>query len=142
MVFSYPSDWQIWEGTTPLSDVIQIGDYESQPLDALADRVPGHKLEIAMVIQPDGVSLNQWIQQTAEEFLGETGTLENLMINGFPAKLDHHTISYSSFGSVYVPLGDGTNRVLLIALYGPETDFAELRVVFDRILATVQITEQ
>lgn len=142
ITFSYPSDWQIWEGTTPLSDYIQIADFESKPLDALADKVPGHKLEIALVTQPLELSLEKWIKQTDKDFLGTVGTIEDLMIDGFPAKLDYQVIGYSTFGSVYIPLGDGTDRVILISLYGPEATYEELRPLFDSILETVQITAQ
>lgn len=140
--FAYPSGWQIWEGTTPLSDYIQIADFKSKPLDALADKVPGHKLEIALVTQPLELSLEKWIKQTDKEYLGTVGTIEDLMIDGFPAKLDYQVIGYSTFGSVYIPLGDGTDRVILISLYGPEETYAELRPLFDSILETVQITAQ
>lgn len=140
IAFSYPADWQIWEGTTPLSDYIQIADFVSKPQDAFADTVPGHKLEIAVLMQPPELTLRKWIIQNDEEYLDQAGTIEDLIVNGFPAKLDYQVIGYSTFGTVYIPLGDGTDRVLIVSLYGPETNFEELRPLLQSILDTIEIT--
>lgn len=139
IAFSYPSDWQLWEGTTSTSDYIQIADFESKPLDAYADRVPGHKLEITIITQPADLSLEKWMKQTDRDYLGKVGTIEDLKVDGFAAKLDYQVIGYSTFGSVYIPLDDTTDQVLLISLYGPEETYEELRPLFDSILQTIKI---
>lgn len=140
IAFRYPADWQIWEGTTPLSDYIQIADFVSKPQDALADTVPGHKLEMVVLTQPSELTLKQWMIQNDEEYLDQAGTIEDLMVDGFPAKLDYQVLGYSTFVTVYIPLGDGTDRVIALSLYGPETTFAELRPLLQSILDTIEIS--
>lgn len=140
IAFSYPVDWQIWEGTTPLSDYIQIADFVSKPQDAFADTVPGHKLEMVVLTQPPELTLKQWMIQNDEEYLDQAGTIEDLMVNGFPAKLDYQVLGYSTFVTVYIPLGDGTDRVIALSLYGPEKNFEELRPLLQSILDTIEIS--
>ncbi len=138
--FNYPSTWKLWEGTTPLSDYIQIADYKSKIQDAEATTVPGHKLEIMELEQPLDLTLRKWMIQNDEESIGVVGTIEDLMIDGFPAKLDYQVIGYSTFGTVYIPLGDGTNQVILVSLFGPETTYEELRPLFQSILDSISIS--
>lgn len=142
VTFNYPSTWQLWEDTTPLSDYIQIADYESKPQDAFADIVPGHKLEIALLSKPAEISLKQWIVENDLAYLDEPGTIEDLMVNGFPAKLDYVVLGYSTFGTVYIPLGDGTNNVLMMSLFGPEASFEELRPLLQSILDSMIISKR
>lgn len=142
VTFNYPSTWKLWEDTTPLSDYIQIADYKSKPQDAFADVVPGHKLEVALLSKPVEISLKDWIVENDLTYLDEPGTIENLMVNGFPAKLDHVVLGYSTFGTVYIPLGDGTNDVLMMSLFGPEANFEELRPLFQRILDSMIISKR
>lgn len=137
--FDYPSSWQLWEGTTPLSDYIQIADFVSKPVDGLAETVPGHKLEVTVLTQPVELSLEKWIKQNDKDYIGTVGTIEDRMIDGFPAKLDYQVIGYSTFGTVYIPLGDSTDRVVIMSLYGPETTFVQLQPLFDSIIETIHI---
>lgn len=142
VTFNYPSTWQLWEGTTPLSDYIQIADYKSKPQDVFAETVPGHKLEIALLSKPAEISLKKWIVENDLAYLDEPGTIEDLMVNGFPAKLDYSVLGYSTFGSVYIPLGDGTDHVLMMSLFGPETGFNELRPLLQSILDSMVISKR
>lgn len=137
--FSYPSDWHLWEGTTPLSDMIQIGDYIPKEEIAFTGVVPGHKLEIGVIELPLDQPLEQWIKQTDHEFFDVESTIENVKVDGFPAKLDYLTAGSSTFSTVYIPLGDGTDRIILIALLGNAKNFEELRPLLQGILSSVHI---
>lgn len=140
--FGYPPDWQMWEGTTPLSDYIQIADYQSKPKDAFKDRIPGHKLEVSVQEQPVLVSLEKWIKQQNADYSGTEGVFEDVTVDGFPAKLNIMSSAISVYGSVYIPLGDGTQRVMVFSVYGPETDFADMRPLLNAFMSTVRITAE
>ncbi|OGY78740.1 MAG: hypothetical protein A3B74_03030 [Candidatus Kerfeldbacteria bacterium RIFCSPHIGHO2_02_FULL_42_14] len=136
--FKYPANWSLWEGSSPLSNFVQMGDYVPQDSDAFADRVPGHKLELTMQTKPLELTLTAWIAQM-DELVAITPNLTDTEVNGFPAKIDTQEYAISVAQSVYIPLGDETDRVIIISLYGPETNPAETTLLIESFLETIKI---
>lgn len=140
VTFDYPADWKIWEGTTPLSDYIQIADYTLEPQeDDFTGEVPGHKLEITLIELPLEQPLEQWIKETNSNFFDIASVTKDVLVDGFPAKLDYIPLAKSTFATVYIPLGDGTDNIITISLFGPEADPLELESLLLKILATVRV---
>lgn len=141
--FSYPSTWQLFEGSTPLSEGIQIGDYDPSTAPATDFAVPpGHKLEITVLPESTtGVALEDAMKQADEEYIGQAGTITSITVDAFPAKLDTMVLDYAIAQTVIIPLGDGSGNMIGISLYGPETDIVQARVLLDSILTTVHIID-
>ncbi|HLD22140.1 MAG TPA: hypothetical protein VJB65_04535, partial [Patescibacteria group bacterium] len=138
--FSYPSDWNIWEGTTPLSEMIQIADYISKPQDAYGDPIPGYKFEGTVLEEPVDKSLEKWIKQNDHDYFGKAGTIEKTLVDGFPTIIDYFALNDGSLGTVYIPLGDGTKRMIVVSLVGPETDIVVFTQLLNAFLSTMHIT--
>lgn len=139
--FSYPDDWTIWEGSTPLSDYVQIGDYVAQTggNDAFTGKVPGHKLEATVIELELTGSLEQWIKEANSNFFDMDSVTKDILVDGFPAKLDYLVLGESIWLTIYIPLGDNTNRIVTISVSGPEESFEELEPFLNAFLSTVKV---
>ena len=79
------------------------------------------------------------IASTVAEFTDQPVVFEDTTVDGFPTKIANLVLGYSTSAAAYIPLGDGTQRVIVVTLYGPETTAEELKPLFASILSTVKI---